>query len=377
MFGFKNTFAAIALSVAALGATLPTQAHAQGATLEDLGRFDGWRENPLVGYGIVVGLSGTGDSRRSGVTRQTLQNVLSRLGVNVSEEDINSRNAAIVTVTAKLPPSANVGDRLSVTVSSMGDARSLAGGTLLMTPLLGPDRKTYGLAQGPLVAGGYAFESEANFQQRNFPTTARIEMGATVERPVRADLVDANGYVSYLLDEPDFGLANRVANAVNRHFKAGLAVADTADRVYIKFDRPDGALTGFLATIEALRVDPGNAARIVINERTGTIVAGADVKLSPVVVSQGDIKVTVVADNYASQPAFISGFATDVQSLVVRNTELYVEQGRGDVVAEYGNSTVADLVQGLSEAGVDTRRLIVILQALKSAGALHSEIVVQ
>lgn len=351
--------------------------HAQNVELKALGRFDGWRDNSLIGYGLVTGLSGTGDSRSNAVTRQTLRNVYSRLGVNVDERDISSRNVAVVIVMGNISPSANVGDRMSVTVSSAGDARSLTGGTLLMTPLLGPDKKTYALAQGALVVGGYSFDSQANRAQQNYPTTARVEMGAIVERAVNANILRADNTLSFLLAEPDFTTAQRIASAVNAEFNVFTAWAVNADEVIIKYSDNRQNLTPFVSRIENISVEPDRTPRIVINERTGTVVAGGDVKVSSVVISQGDIRVTVTSENIASQPSFISGFANDVSSLVVSNTELTVEQGVNDVVTSFSNSTVADLIQGLSEAGVDTRRMIGILQAMKEAGALHSEIIVQ
>ena len=350
---------------------------AQDVELRALGRFDGWRENALIGYGIVVGLAGSGDSPRSAVTRQALRNVYSRLGTTVSEADISSRNVAVVIVSANLPASANVGDRISVTVSSAGDARSLAGGVLLMTPLLGPNGQSYALAQGSLVTGGYSFESDLNLQQRNYPTTARIEGGATVEAPVQARLLNDAGELTFLLSEPNHSTASRAAEAINDRFQAPIATAVNADEVRIRFLGAADSATAFIASVEGVRVTPNRTPRIVINERTGTIVAGGDVTISSVVISQGDVRVTVVAENYASQPSFISGFASDVASLVVTNTELEVSSGENDVVASFPNTTVADLVEGLSHAHVDTRRMISILQAIKTAGALHAEIVVQ
>lgn len=368
----------IGLLALILGAALLalTPAGAQEARLSGLGRFDGWRENALIGYGVVVGLAGSGDSPRSAVTRQALRNVYARMGAIVSEEDINSRNVAVVVVVASLPPSANVGDRISATVSSSGDARSLAGGTLLMTPLMGPDGQAYALAQGPLVAGGDSFESQLNLRQRNYPTAARLEGGVSVERPVAAQLV-RNGSVGFLLYEPNFTTASRIAEAINSHFGAPIANARGADEVAIAYDRSPMELTGFIAAIENIEVAPGRTPRVIINERTGTVVAGADVTISSVVVSQGDIRVTVSADTTASHPAFISGFNSAVRSLVITNTTLEVERGGDDVVAAFPNTTVADLVQGLSRARVDTRRIITILQAIKAAGALNADIVVQ
>lgn len=352
------------------------QAAAQSVPLKAIGHFGGWRQNALVGYGLVTGLAGSGDSRRNTVTRQTLRNVLTRLGVAVSEDDISSRNVAVVMVTAVLPPSANVGDRIDAVISSIGDARSLAGGTLIMTPLLGPDEHPYALAQGPLLAGGYSFESNLNQQQRNFPTTAILQGGATIEAAVDAQLQQQNGEISFLLTDPDFTTADRIASAINLELGAGAAWAKNADEVRIRFVGDSLSLTGFLARIESIRVSPDRPARVVINERTGTVVAGGDVTISSVVIAQGDIKVTVTADRQASQPGFISGFASDVRSLVVTNTKLDVEQGATDATIRLPNTTVADLVLSLSRAHVDTRRMIGILQAIKSAGALNADIIV-
>lgn len=366
----------LAWAVLAAGGAALLPASAQEVPLKGLGRFDGWRESPLIGYGLVVGLAGSGDSQRNAATRQALYNVYSRLGVTVSQDDINSRNVAMVVVVAKLPASANLGDRLPVTVSSTGDARSLAGGTLLMTSLLGPDKRSYALAQGPLIAGGESFESQLNLRQRNYPTTARLEDGATVEAAVRADLISKDGTLGFFLFDPDFTTADRIAAGINQRLGADTAWATGADEVRIRYGSSPERLTSFLASIENLPVKPDRTPRIVINERTGTIVAGGDVTISSVTVSQGDLKVTVKAEVAASQPGFVAGYNNGVGSLVITNTDLDVQRDQ-DVVASFANTTVADLVRGLSQARVDTRRIISILQAVRSAGALHAEIVVQ
>lgn len=365
------------MACALIAPTLSVPAFAQDVPIRSLGRFDGWRENALVGYGIVTGLAGTGDTRRSGVTRQALRNVLSRLGTIVSEDQISSRNVAVVLVMAQLPASANIGDRIDVTVSSIGDARSLVGGTLLMTPLMGPDQRTYALAQGSLLVGGFQFEANQNSQQRNHPTTARLQAGASVETAVDANILGATGELAFLLSEPDFGTAQAIADQIQARFGQGAAFVRNADEVRIRYSGAPADLARFVAGIEALRVVPTHIPRIVINERTGTVVAGGDVMISPVVISQGDIRVTVESRNDASQPTFISGLANDVSSLVVANTRLQVDQGSADATARFGSTSIADLVQGLSRLNVDTRRIISILQAVKSAGALHAEIIVQ
>lgn len=368
---FATMFCWLSLAFAAAPAI------AQPVPLKGLGRFAGWRDNALIGYGLVTGLAGSGDSRRSAVTRQALRNILNRLGTVVSDADISSRNVAVVMVTAVLPPSANVGDHIDAVVSSIGDARSLAGGTLIMTPLLGPDQRPYALAQGPLLVGGYRFDADFNDQQRNYPTTAILQGGATIEAPVDGKLVDEAGELSFLLTDPSFSTAERVSAQINAVLGAGTAWTKNADEVRIRYQGDARRVPGLIAQLENLAVVPDRLPRVVINERTGTVVAGAEVTIGGVVVSQGDIKVTVQVQNAASQPSFIGGFASDVRSLIVTNTRLDVEQGLGDRSFRFPNTTIADLVQALAQAKVDTRRMIAILQAIKAAGALNAEIIVK
>ena len=351
----------------------PAPAVASEVRIRDLGRFLGQRDNALVGYGIVTGLAGSGDSPRSEVTRQALRNALSRLGASVLPEQLQSRNVAAVIVTATLPPAANVGDRIDVTVSSIGDARSLAGGTLLMTPLLGPNQRPYALAQGSLVVGGHRFDSQLNSNQRNYPTTGTVAGGATVEAPVQPILVGA-GELTFILRDPDFSTAERVAEGINQALGRRAARVRGADAIVIAAEA--GEVTRLIAAVENVRVTPSELARIVINERTGTVVAGEAVQISSVVISQGDIRVAVTADTQASQPQFYSGLGEGVQSLVVTNTRLDVSTSR-DAVVRLPNTSVGDLAEALSRARVDTRGIIAVLQAIRAAGALHAEIIVQ
>lgn len=353
------------------------QIRAQEVPVRALGRFDGWRENALVGYGLVTGLSGSGDSRNSVVTRQALHNVLARLGTTVQPADLASRNVAVVIVTAMLPAAANVGDRIDVTVSSIGDARSIAGGTLLMTSLSGPDQQVYALAQGPMVVGGYQFDTQQSLSQRNYPTTGRVVLGATIERAVDARLVNARGEIAFLLAQPDFGTARNIANAIAARFGPATARVENADRIVITAPTDQAAVAGFIASIEALTVRPERSFRVVVNERTGTVVAGGDVMISPVVISQGDIRVTVETRDEGLQPLYVSGLASDAGGLVITNTKLDVDQGSNDATIKLGSTTIGDLVQGLNALHVDTRRIISILQAMKTAGALHAELVVE
>lgn len=372
-------FLALGVAIAAMPPAL-----AQDVPVRTLGRFDGWRENALVGYGLVIGLSGSGDTRQSLVTRQALRNALNRLGTNVATAEISSRNVAVVMVTGTLPASANIGDRIDATIASIGDARSLAGGTLIMTPLLGPDGRTYALAQGQLLVGGHRFDSQSNREQRNYPTSAILQGGATIETPVDSAILKLGGEVSFLLSDPSFSTAERIAEGISRRLGAGVAWARNADEVRVRFSGQPGALTAFLADIERVTVRPDTTPRVVINERTGTVVAGGDVSISHIVIAQGDIRISVVAENVASQPNFYTGFASDpggddggVRSLIVTNTRLDVAQGVGDRALRFPATTIADLVQGLSNARVDTRRMIGILQAIKAAGALHADLVIQ
>ena len=349
--------------------------------LKDIGRFLGWRENALIGYGIVTGLTGSGDSPRSAATRQALSNVLSRLGANISPDVMQSRNVAAVMVTANLPPSANVGDRIDVTVTSIGDARSLTGGVLLMTPLLGPDQHPYALAQGALAIGGYNFRDNLNLQQKNYPTSGIIAGGASVEAQVDANLA-VNGRMTFILKDPDFTTAVRVAEAINRQLGVMAATTKSAEAVDIVATGRDP--NSLVATVENLTVIPDQVARVVINERSGTVVAGGGVKISSVVVAQGDIKVSVTTDNQA-QPFYYDpsafgerGFGGRAgRGLIVTNSKLEVSDASNDVAVHFPNTTVADLVRGLGQAKVGTRDMIAILQAIKTAGALHAEIIVQ
>jgi flagellar P-ring protein FlgI len=351
-------------------------ASASSVRLKDIGRFDGWRDNPLVGYGIVTGLAGSGDSPRNEVTRQALRNALGRLGATVQLDQIQSRNVAVVMVTATLPPSANIGDKVDVTVTSVGDARSLAGGMLMMTPLMGPDQKTYALAQGSLVVGGYRFDADQNQRQKNYPTVGILPDGASVERSVSADLQTEPNNLVFILKDPDFSTAENVAIGINRMFGSGTASVRSADAIRISTVNWDGALNSMLTRIENVVVETDQVARIVINERSGTVVAGGSVHISKAVVAQGDIKVSVAIDNSYGQPNISGGFVRDAQGLVVTNTRLDVNEDN-DAVVYFPGSSVADLVQGLTRARVKTRDMIAIFQALKAAGALHADIIVQ
>ncbi|KAK47798.1 flagellar P-ring protein FlgI [Caballeronia jiangsuensis] len=345
--------------------------------LKDLGRFLGWRENMLVGYGVVTGLANSGDSPRSQATRQALSNMLSQFDMAVTQDQIQSRNVAMVMVTATLPPTADVGDRIDINVTSMGDARSLAGGTLIMTPLRGPDKKTYALAQGPLSVGGYRYDANGNSRQKNHPTAGVVPLGASVEVPVRAELVTDDGRLHFVLKDADSGTARRIAQRINQSMGEGAARSLDAKTIAVRAPQGASAMNDYVARIEDLAVSPDQASRVVINERTGTVVSGGDTRISPITISHGDIRVSVVTQYEASQPQYVELTGPEVRSLVIGNTDLSVEESGQSVAASFPNGTVGDLVRALAKARVSTRDVISILQAIKAAGALYADLIVQ
>ncbi len=352
-------------------------ASADTIRIKDIGKMSGWRENALTGYGLVTGLAGTGDSGRNKATRQSIANMLSRFDLTMSADDVQSRNVAAVMVTASLPPFARPGDAIDVTVTSIGDARSLVGGALMLAPLKGPDGKIYSLAQGALSVGGYKYDLNGNVVQKNHPTVASIPGGATVEVGVANDIRNERGTVTFVLSEPDYTTATRVAAAINERFGNSLAVARDASGVELQIPptRRD-RLTDFLTDVENVMVQPDRRAKVVINERTGTIVSGGDVRISKVVVSHGDLKVSIVTENAVSQPLLVRQTGPGVESVPYSNTRIAVEEvGQAGYVA--ANNTVGDLVHSLSRLKTNTRDIISILRAVKAAGALHAELVVQ
>ena len=371
--------AALASIAACLLAALagPCLAQADLTRVKDLGRVQGWRDNALVGYGIVTGLAGTGDAPGNRVTRQALANVYSQFNLTIPADQVQSRNVAIVMVSASMSPFARAGDTLDVTVTSTGDARSLVGGNLLLTPLKGADGEVHALAQGALSVGGYRYDANGNVVQKNHPTLGSIPGGATVEVGVTAHVLRNGDSVTFVLAEPDYTTASRVARAINTQFRADLAKPRDAEGIDISVPAANRArLVDFLARVENVMVEPDRRARVVINERTGTLVSGGDVRISSVSISHGDLKLSIASQTSVSQPLVIGRAGDGVQTALVTNTQVDVSepQGAGYVRAQ---TTVADLVQALSRMKISTRDMISILQAVKAAGALHGELVVQ
>jgi flagellar P-ring protein precursor FlgI len=352
-------------------------AAADAIRIKDIGKMSGWRDNALTGYGLVTGLAGTGDSSRNKATRQSIANMLSRFDMTLAAEDVQSRNVAAVMVTASLGPFARAGDNIDVTITSIGDARSLVGGTLMLAPLKGPDGKIYGLAQGTLSVGGYKYDLNGNVVQKNHPTVASIPGGATVEVGLVNDIRSERGTVTFVLADPDYTTATRVASAINARLGGGLAVARDASGVEVQVPPANRErLADFLTALENVMVEPDRRAKVVINERTGTIVSGGDVRISKVVVSHGDLKVSIVTENAVSQPLLVRQLGPGVGSVPYSNTRIDVEEnGRAGYVS--ANNTVGDLVQSLARLKTNTRDIISILRAVKAAGALHAELIVQ
>jgi flagellar P-ring protein FlgI len=372
----RGALAALVMSVALASPSVPAAAPADTVRLKDLGRLDGWRENHLVGFGVVTGLAGTGDSSRSRATRQSLANIMSNFDMTISADQINSRNVAIVSVMAALPPVTRRGDRVDVVVTSLGDARSLVGGTLLLAPLKGPDGKVYALAQGPVSIGGYRYDQNGNVAQKNHPTVGTIPGGAQVEAEVLARSMRDDGSLDFVLGQPDYTTAQRMAAAINRMF--GVHTATVKDSGAIRVQPAAYAdLPAFLSQLESLEVTPDVRARVVINERTGTIVSGGDVRISKVTVAHSDLKVSVVTDFAVSQPIVVGRPGPGLRTTVVPNTRINVDEGAGGVVEVPNRSSVAELVSALNRINASTRDIIAILQGIKAAGALHADLIIQ
>ena len=362
---------------AAFGWAAPGSA-ADTMRVKDLGKLHGWRDNALVGYGIVSGLAGTGDSPSNRTTRQALSNVFSRFNLAVPADQVQSRNVAVVMVEAALPAFAREGDTLDVTVTSAGDARSLVGGSLLLTPLTGADGRVHALAHGSLSVGGYRYDANGNVVQKNHPTVGSVPNGATVELGVDAQASGPVQSVTFILKDPDYTTASEVADAVNAQLGTGLARARDASGVEVAVPERDRAdLVRFVARLENVAVKPDRRARVVIDERSGTVVVGGDVRISRVAISHGDLKVSVKNVYSASQPNGVSLPGSGVRTALITNTRIDVEEAPGAGYVGPGNDTVADLVQSLAKLKINTRDMISILRAIKSAGALHAELVIQ
>ncbi len=344
------------------------------ARVKDVATIEGIRDNQLVGYGLVVGLRGTGDSSQTVFPAQTLISALERMGVTVPQTGSNSasnmqvKNMAAVFVVATLPPFARPGYRIDITVSSAGDARSLEGGILLMTPLYGPDGQIYAQAQGGLVLGGYVAAAGGNTRQLNHPTTARVPDGALVERPAPFDLKQLHT-VGVVLNDADFHTAEQMAASIDRALGAKRAHAVDSRRVEIAAE-PNEDLAALLDRVEGVEIEVYPRARVVVNERTGTVVIGGKVRLQPVSILHGGLSVNVVRQVQVSQPNALSQGTTQV----VQQTTVQAQDRPVNRIDLKEGATVEDLVQELQRIGAGARDVISILQAMKEAGALEADL---
>ncbi len=343
----------------------PTAAYA--VRIKDIANFSGMRDNQLVGYGLVVGLSGTGDKKDSTFTMQSMADMLEKMGVRVDRTQLKPKNVAAVMVTARMPVSAKPGTRLDVTVSSLGDATSLFGGVLLQTPLKGIDGKIYSIAQGPMALGGYNIEGAAASTQKNVATVGRIPGGAIVERGVPFEFNNQQK-LSLAMYHADFSTTMQVVERLNASMGGQFAFARDASTVEISIP-PEfrGNLVPLMASIENIEITPESAAKVVVDEKTGTIVLGRDVRISRVAVAHGNLQVTVSENLNVSQP----GPFSQGQTVVTPSTDINVNESNRRLNLVEG-ATLQELVDGLNAIGATPRDLISILSALKAAGALHA-----
>lgn len=372
-----QTFLALCAATLALVGTLAlapvfTGEAAAASRIKDIADIEGVRENQLIGYGLVVGLQGTGDSLNNApFTKQSLQAMLERMGVNTRGIDMRTANVAAVMVTANLPPFATQGIRIDLTVSALGDAKSLQGGTLLVTPLLGADGEVYAIGQGPVAIAGFSAQGDAASVTRGVPTSGRIANGALVERELKFQLASMSS-IRLSLRNPDLTTARRIALAINDLI--GKPVAEPTDPATVRLHMPrdfDGNIVDLLTDIEQLLVEPDLPAKVVIDEQSGIIVMGRDVRVSTVAVAQGNLTVMISESPQVSQPAPLS----NGQTVILPRTDVAVQEDKGKKLALVNEGvTLQELVDGLNALGIGPRDMISILQAVKAAGALQAEI---
>lgn len=354
-------------SISAIVLCLAVPAHA--VRIKDIATFSGMRDNQLIGYGLVVGLGGTGDKRNSPFTVTSMKNMLERMGVAVDMSQIKPRNVAAVMVTAKMPASSKPGTTLDVTVSSLGDASSLQGGVLLQTPLKGVDGKVYGLAQGPLAIGGYNVSGAAATAQKNSSTVGSIPGGATIERGIPFDF-NQQGSLTLNMSNRDFSTTMQVVERLNATMGGNYARANDAGTISINVPQAyQGNLVPLIASVENLEVDPQSPAKVVVDERTGTVVLGRDVRVSQVAVAHGNLEIVVQESAQVSQP----GPFSQGQTVVTPETGITINQENRRLHMLEG-ATLQELVDGLNAIGATPMDLISILKTLKASGALHAEL---
>ena len=355
-------------------AVLPPRASGAGTRIKDIAYVQGVRGQQLIGYGLVVGLNGTGDTQRSTFTLQSVASMLKRFGITVPQSDLRLRNVAAVMVTASVPGFAKEGGITDVIVSSMGDATSLQGGTLLMTPLSGLDGSVYAVAQGPLSVGGMSVKANGSEVRRNHTAAGRIPGGAMLEKSV-STVFSKDSTVFVVLTQADFTTATRIAEAINAKIGNRVALANDGSTVAITVPnsyRVDGRLVEFISIVELLEVTPDVIAKVIVNERTGTVVIGGNVSILPVAISHGGLNIEIESLPVISQPA---PFSTG-QTIATQMTTVAAGEDTSTVTAINGAATVQDVAKALNSLRVSPRDIIAIFQALKEAGALKADLVI-
>ena len=370
MVSWKKFCAAALIAVCAVSLTpLSASADASVTRIKDIAKVQGVRSNQLVGYGLVVGLAGTGDSNKAKETVQSIGNMLKSFGVAIDASSLKPDNVAAVMVTATLPPFVREGDAIDVTVSSIGDADSIQGGTLIQTPLRAGNGEVYAVAQGAVSTGGFVAGRGGNKAQKNFPTTGLMPNGAIVERSVE-DEIGQDGTLSLSLSQPDFTTAARMVTSINARF-GGVARATNPGRIDISIPAYyRGNVVGFVASLEELPVVPDTIAKVVMNERTGTIVMGGNVSVDECAITQGGLSIRVQKRADVSQPDPLSYGST----IVANNTNVKVKDSSGSTIVLPATANVSDIVGALNAVGATPRDTISILQAMKASGALHAEL---
>jgi flagellar P-ring protein precursor FlgI len=362
--------AAVLLGAVLAAAPMPVMAFSR---VKDLVDIEGIRENSLIGYGLVVGLNGTGDSLKNApFTQQSIQTMLERLGVNTRGQTMQTKNVAAVMVTANLPAFAGQGTKIDVSVSAMGDAKNLQGGTLLVTPLMGADGSVYALAQGPVAIGGFSAQGDAASVTRGVPTAGRISNGASVEKETGFALANMTT-LKLSLRNPDLTTSTRIASAIDAYLGGKVATATDPSNVQLSVPANyTGGVMGLLTDIEQVKVDPDQPAKVIIDENSGVIVMGADVRISTIAIAQGNLTIRVQETPQVSQPA---PFSNTGSTTVVPRTSIQIDDSKGNkMTVLHPGVSLQSLVDGLNALGVGPRDVISILQAIKAAGALQADI---
>ncbi|MFA6851040.1 MAG: flagellar basal body P-ring protein FlgI [Selenomonadaceae bacterium] len=366
----KKVIAVLTLLLCAFSFSTTVFADSAATRIKDIAKIQGVRSNQLVGYGLVVGLDGTGDSNKTLETLQSVTNMLKGFGVNISPATtLKTKNVAAVMVTATLPPFTREGDTIDLTVSSMGDAKSIQGGTLLQTPLKAANGLVYAVGQGAVSTGGFTAGRGGTSAQKNFPTVGTTPNGGIVEQTVEEDLGD-KGVISLSLSQSDFTTASRIAGVINSHY-GGVAKAVNPGRVDVQVPSYyRGNIVGFVSDIEALSVTPDNIAKVVVNERTGTIVMGGSVSVDEIAIAQGGLSISIQKNTDVNQPApFSLG-----ETIRTKNTDVKVTEDKANTIVLPATANISDVVGALNAVGATPRDIISILQAIKASGALHADL---